>query len=244
MTFDRRERPMKPIDDFEVLWHAEESRYGNAPGKIERGIPPQPRLRRTYPYWFGEHLALPVLLYKGDVINNLFIHGDYIAFQCETKSGYILITYATSNEFRNTFVNIYYILGDFSGAEWGEMLACWKPTFFERFKETYLGRAPEVHFDNPEDPNPLENVIIRDDRNLLFKIRWCGWYLLTLHEDEPRRFLFSDSSFNKHSTFWHKRYLKGIRLRSPPPEMPQPEISASAPPNSSFASTHQTEKHP
>jgi hypothetical protein len=78
-----------------------------------------------------------------------------------------------------------------------------------------------VGFSETDGPNPLESVIIRDDRNLVFKVRRRGWYLLTLHEDKLRRFMpstFDYRLFQPAKPYLH--YFKVSKLRSPPPEMP------------------------
>ena len=204
-------------------------------GLTRKGILPLHLRKKIWTAILGEEFWPTVLLFRRTKMERFFVEGKHIGLQCETKNGYLIISSDPSGFSSSFYVYIYYILKDFSDAEWGEIRGReWEPlgSGVKKWVEwRILHRFSMVGFSETDGPNPLESVIIRDDRNLVFKVRRRGWYLLTLHEDKLRRFMpstFDYRLFQPAKPYLH--YFKVSKLRSPPPEMPYPGRSA---PNSS-----------
>ena len=137
--------------------------------------------------WTGIHGRL---LFRGHLIPNFCIEGNRIEAQFRTSSGFLLFV-------SGSHLMIYYLPANFSGAEWA--------TVSDRtFKES------ERIYSTPIEARPsqlgmrsLRHIEVEDDRNIQFYMFPRGWYRLTLFENPPRRFKYSDNRV------WHENSAPG-----------------------------------
>ncbi len=209
---------MKPIDDFELLWRPEESRFRRAGDRSSEAVitsppPPYPRLAYLFwSYWEVDYRS-QCLLYRGAYLKNIGITGSELVAQFEAERGYVLITDSPRSPSVYGAIDIYYLLRDFSGADWATVTG--RPPFFQT--RLYLDACfhwvpfwPSLECVSNEEPVPsLTGIEVEDDRHLRFCLRRTGWFRLSLYEDPPQRFLNSTPEVeHRNSNFLEPRYFR------------------------------------
>jgi hypothetical protein len=148
-------------------------------------------------------------LFKGRHINHLLLFGTDLLAQFKTDHGYLLVTawIGDGHWSKKSHLFLYYILPDFSGADWATVMTRW-----------VCPHPPnEPDGSVPVENSPLAAVEIEDGRRLALHLRGRGWYRVTLHEDPPRRFLFNAPRVERpNSHVWQARYFRVSHLRRPP----------------------------
>jgi hypothetical protein len=198
---------------------------------IQGGVPPLEHLGWTilgeYDGWEGE------LIFNGRPISTIGTMGAELIGQFRTKNGYLIFTgtpksgnlakFCSENrQFRDDVIYIYYVLGDFSGAEWVSMaLYWWSPNIEET-----------IHYDVGAVIRPITRFEIVNENALDFfvdgqrrfggnshrpfsRLYAKGWYRLFVRDDGPKRCQIGALDVNHLNTnWWMKRYLKVVRLGS------------------------------
>lgn len=200
---------MTPIDDFELLFEPPASRFcsnGEMPSGIAERPPPNRWLRMFDADDDLEEKCIRSFAFRGALVDHLRTYGDRIFAQFRANSGYVVFAGGDTpywpdpwTPFGDVMVLIYYVLEDFSGADFGEFYYPSVPAMkMPDFKGARV--APEA--------NPVAETVIVDDARLDFRLRELGWYRLTLFEDRPRPFAISNWRFNRENTpIWAPRYF-------------------------------------
>ena len=114
------------------------------------------------------------------------VESDYLSAQFKTRNGYLLVGSSPSNLFSTFYVDIFYVLGDLSGAEWAQICGIEKLTAIQWIKRAALRVDwDEQPYGSPDGPEPLERTLIEDEATLLIKVRRVGWFRLVLEERNP-----------------------------------------------------------
>ena len=199
---------MKPIHDFEIIrcgLNGEPSKTGKSLA-IQPSPPLRPRMRLVV-----DHPFYSLLAFRGAVVHHHRISESELVAQFEAECGYVLFIAETDSESSHfSELGIYYLLKDFSGAQFGTMVA-WDGAYnaFERFM---MMSAPVLSW-GEDGPDPLKQIHVENSRRSVFEVAGLGWFRLTLHERQPRRYLCSSLSFNhKNSKFGDARYFSVRRL--------------------------------
>ena len=205
---------MKPIDDFELVYSPEDSAYRKRhpdakPVEIVDVAPPYPRMRWLNLGWQGEGYWFHSLLYRGTPLDHVRVVGNEITAQFEAEHGYVLFS-AFPGGILN--LHIYYVLRDFSGAEWVEQWARAHP-WHQRIKPSHDSwRAGDV-----PGAGLMLKVRVEDDRRLVYWMRRKGWFRLTLFGDRPRRdWLTCLAAMPTNAQPWSLRYFSVRRLLREP----------------------------
>lgn len=201
---------MDLISDFKLLWKLSDSDEPVNEEPIAFGVgAPHPRLHDTGLHWWGEETVSLIPCYRRQPIEGMSIGcSNKLVLQLRTDHGFILMASCPSKGGGLFSISIYYVLGGFRGAEWGIFYGREEETPLEWVKRVVLKRWPMVDVWAPKGPEPLQAYRIEDDRNLAFKVHRCGWYRLTLFEQNPRRFLIPNWRFEPINSYGrHRRYF-------------------------------------
>ena len=208
---------MKKIDDFELLWHRDESRFhvaGQEPPTLTAvdHPPPHPRLEKLAWSWMGEDYWFQHLLYRGTDIRTIAVTGQTLGAQFEAERGYVLFADTPGPPNAMSSIDIYYVMKDFSGADWVELNSISNLLRLHIPLSMILGAWRAKPSSSEPSIASLAHVIVEDDSHIAFRVRRAGWFRLSLYEDRPRRFLRSCLGVeHRNSTCWQARYFRITR---------------------------------
>ena len=175
---------MQPIEDFDLGIDPNSLICFDTPEEPhELDAPPQPHSRlRELP---GVDDWDRTLRYRGQRIPDLRIRGEQIEAQFRTQSGYLLFVSSRDHAWFLSHLDVYYVLDDFSGAEWASVMTWETGELFQPRWYIWLLRAGYLRHILEVGPQPLRHIEAIDERTVQFYVIRHGWYQLTLHDD-PR----------------------------------------------------------
>jgi hypothetical protein len=193
-------------------------------------VPPPSRHLRKFSTGIGAW-AMPHLIHKGTHIRHLLIDGGKIIGQYKLKNGFLLFVTSTRDntwfrmatkrkDLRFSGLYVYYVLSDFSGADWAVARTYWwRPEYGEIGDHTEFEPPPIVSDFQIVNDSTLDFYVSGGTKFLpqgslpfFYQIKTRGWYRLTVF-DPPERFKPCTSDFRMPNTMsWMKRYFHVKRL--------------------------------
>ena len=196
---------MQPTNDFEISYS-----FSTSEPEVPLAAPRPPHLRSLeMPH--AEDLSL-VLQYRGQLAAHLGPPGERIEAQFETEHGYLLFFFEREGSWFFSTLHAWYLPRDLSGAD------CLHVNMWDRGEDLrpagLFDMLMGVHFEGVErGPPPLDSLVVENDQSLLFRVRARGWYRLSLFDNRPRRFKFSNFSVHhSNSQFWNERHIRARRF--------------------------------
>ena len=203
---------MQPIEDFDLGIDPNSLICFDTPEEPhELDAPPQPHSRlRELP---GVDDWDRTLRYRGQRIPDLRIRGEQIEAQFRTQSGYLLFVSSRDHAWFLSHLDVYYVLDDFSGAEWASVMTWETGELFQPRWYIWLLRAGYLRHILEVGPQPLRHIEAIDERTVQFYVIRHGWYQLTLHDDPPQRIKRSHGSVrHENGDYGDARYFRILKL--------------------------------
>lgn len=195
---------LQPINDFEIVSMFYESRFPNAewdPKSICDAYSKDPDEKK----WKKENTFI---LYRGRLVKKLYMDNDFIVTQIKTNKGFLLLAsceyYFPTLYFEGEGSSIYvlYLDENFRNINSIAIATASREEYDLACKSRYRGHR-----------GPVDAVRIVGGRRLEFHVLTRGWYRVTLHEDEPQRFLFHKTHVLLGTPpWWKKRFFTISRL--------------------------------
>ncbi len=202
---------LEPIHDFEIVTMFGESRFPNAewdPEPIREAYFKNPDGKR----WKKENTYI---LYKGNLKKPIRMDNDFIITQLKTNKGFLILS-SCEYDFPELYsygggasVYVLYLDDTFQYVDMIGIATADCRDYDPACKLRYRGHR-----------GPVDAVRIVGGRQLEFHVLTLGWYRVTLHEDEPQRFLFHKTNLFESSPPWWKKRHFTISLLPPRPNDP------------------------
>ncbi len=203
---------LQPINDFEIVSRFDKSRLPNAEWDL-KSVREARFIDKNDKKWKGheEHI-----LYRGRMVKKIYIYNEFIITQLKTNNGFLIISSCEYDfpslygESEGASVYVLYLDGNFQNVDLIGLATASREEYDLARKSRYRGHR-----------GPVDAVRIVGGRQLEFHVLTQGWYRVTLHEDEPQRFLFHKTHlFERSPPWWKKRHftisLLPPRLNDPP----------------------------
>jgi hypothetical protein len=202
---------MQPIHDFEIVSRFDESRFPNAEWDL-KSVRDARFKDKNDKKWKGheEHI-----LYRGRMVKKIYIYNEFIITQLKTNKGFLIISSCEYDfpslygEAEGASIYVLYLDGNFQNVDLIGLATASREEYDLARKSRYRGHR-----------GPVDAVRIVGGRQLEFHVLTLGWYRVTLHEDEPQRFLFHKTNLFESSPPWWKKRHFTISLLPPRPNDP------------------------
>lgn len=190
---------LQPINDFEIVSMFHESRFPNAEWD------PKPICEAYFKHeihkkWKGNDAYI---LYRGRLIKKIYIDNDFTITQIKTNKGFLILEsceyeiHSFCSEGGGASVYVLYLDDKFRYVDLVGIGTVSGDEYDLARKSRYRGHL-----------GPVDAVRIVGGRQLEFHVLTQGWYRVTLHEDDPQRFLFHKTEvFQSTPPWWKKRHF-------------------------------------